>query len=61
MDNTIIRPFKDPFLKDGGLKILNGNLGKSVVKISSIDTSKFKISAQAMVFNNEKEVIEAFN
>ena len=61
LDNTIIRPFKDPFIKDGGLKILNGNLGKSVIKISSIDASKFKISAQAMVFNNEKEVKEAFN
>ena len=61
LDNSIIRPVNNPFRKNGGLKMLSGNIGKSVIKVSSIDESQCKISAQAMVFKNEQEVKEAFN
>ena len=48
-------------MDSGGIKVLNGNLGKAVIKISAVSENNFNISAEAMVFNSQEEVKKAFD
>ena len=50
-----------PFSRDGGLKVLNGNLGRSVIKISAVKPEHRLIEAPAVVFNHQEELIEAYH
>ena len=60
-DNKIIRKFSEPFENQGGVKLLQGNLGKAVVKISSVPDSERFIKAPAKVFQSQSEVKAAFS
>ena len=59
-DNKILKCVKNPHQKNGGLKILKGNIGKGVIKISAVDFKNQKIKAPAMVFNNQTDVKKAY-
>ena len=59
-DNKILKYIKKPHQKNGGLKILKGNIGKGVIKISAVDFENQKIKAPAMVFNNQTDVKKAY-
>ena len=59
-DDDILRPASRPHAKNGGLKMLSGNMGRAVIKISAVDESRHIISAPAAVFENEASVKEAF-
>ena len=59
-DNKILKYVKKPHQKNGGLKILKGNIGKGVIKISAVDFENLKIKAPAMVFNNQTDVKKAY-
>ena len=60
-DDNILRTVKDPHQKNGGLKILKGNLGKGVIKISAVKPEHYNITAPAMVFDNQEDVKIAYN
>ena len=60
-DDKILRSVKDPHQKNGGLKILKGNLGKGVIKISAVKPEHYRIVAPAMVFKNQEDVKEAYH
>ena len=60
-DGKILRSVKDPHQKNGGLKMLKGNLGKGVIKISAVKPEHYRIVAPAMVFNNQEDVKEAYH
>ena len=60
-DESILRSVGKPFMDSGGIKVLNGNLGKAVIKISAVSENNFNISAEAMVFNSQEEVKKAFD
>lgn len=57
---SIIRPATDPFSKDGGIKILTGNLGRSVIKTAAVAEEHFLIEAPAIVFDEQLDLIAAF-
>ena len=59
-DNSVIRRFNEPFESQGGVKLLRGNLGNAVVKISSVQESERSIEAPAKVFHSQSEVKAAF-
>ena len=59
-DNKILKYVKKPHQNNGGLKILKGNIGKGVIKISAVDFENQKIKAPAMVFNNQTDVKKAY-
>ena len=59
-DDTILRPVSNPFSADGGLRVLHGNLGRAVIKVSSVDPDRHVIEAPAMVFTDQHQVAEAF-
>lgn len=60
LDESVLRSCIDPFSSTGGLKILKGNLGRSVIKISAVAPEHHYVKAQAVVFEDQDDVIEAF-
>ena len=60
-DKNILRNVREPHQKNGGLKILQGNIGKGVIKISAVELHHQKIKASAMVFDNQNDVKTAYD
>ncbi|MBY6190545.1 phosphogluconate dehydratase [Microbulbifer agarilyticus] len=56
----IIRPANDPFSSHGGLQLLKGNLGNSVIKVSALKSPQLKVTAPAVVFNSQDDLLDAF-
>jgi len=57
----IVRPVNEPFSAHGGLTLLTGNLGRSVIKVSAVPHDRHVIEAPARVFNAQDELLRAFN
>ncbi len=60
-DESIVRPVEKPFNATGGLKLLEGNLGRSVIKVSSIPDDRHIVEAPARVFDSQEGLHAAFN
>jgi phosphogluconate dehydratase len=60
-DPEVIATAEKPFKADGGLKVMKGNLGVSVLKTSSLQAGSFVIKAPAVVFEDQHELDIAFN
>jgi phosphogluconate dehydratase len=60
-DDTIVRSAANPFSATGGLKLLQGNLGRSVIKVSSVPDDCHVIEAPARVFDSQGALLDAFN
>ena len=60
-DNSIVRSAANPFSASGGLKLLIGNLGRSVIKVSSVPDDRHVIEAPARVFDSQQGLLDAFN
>ena len=60
LDEAILKPVNTPHAATGGLKMLDGNLGRAVMKISAVDPSRHNITCPAAVFETEAEVKKAF-
>ncbi len=56
----ILAPVKDAFSKSGGLKLLSGNLGRSVIKISAVKPENRRVEAKARVFHSQQGLQDAF-
>lgn len=59
-NDKILRPASDPFQPTGGLKMLRGNLGGGVMKVSAVKPERLSIEAPARVFEDQEEVKAAF-
>ena len=59
-DDNLLKPVSDPFRKDGGLALLQGNLGRATMKVSAVDPERHTIEAPARVFTDQHSVAEAF-
>lgn len=57
---SIIRPAEEPFTADGGIKLLNGNLGRAVIKTAAVAQEHRVVEAPAIVFYEQTELIAAF-
>lgn len=60
-DETIVRTAAHPFNESGGLRLLKGNLGRSVIKISAVPEDRHIIEAPAIVFDAQEELLAAFD
>tara|TARA_R110000744_G_scaffold107699_2_gene204230 strand:- start:8623 stop:10470 length:1848 start_codon:yes stop_codon:yes gene_type:complete len=60
-DDEIIATVEKPFSSHGGLQVMKGNLGISVLKTSSLREGSFVIKAPAVVFEDQHELDIAFN
>ena len=59
-DDTILRPIETPFQINGGLTMLNGNLGRAVIKTSAVKEQHQIVEAPAIVFDDQDGLIKAF-
>ncbi|ODN71426.1 Phosphogluconate dehydratase [Methylobrevis pamukkalensis] len=59
-DESVLRPASAPFQASGGLKLLDGNIGRSVIKISAVKPDRHVIEAPAVVFHSQEEMQDAF-
>lgn len=57
---NIIRCADDPFLPHGGLRLLQGNLGRAICKTSALNIDQQHIKAPCAVFHSQQEVEHAF-
>jgi phosphogluconate dehydratase len=60
LDPAVLRPVTDPFSPDGGLRMLDGNLGRAVIKISAVAPERRYVRAPALIFHSQEEVEAAF-
>ena len=59
-DCSIVRPVAEPFSPTGGLKLLQGNLGRAVIKISAVPDDRHVVEAPARVFHSQDALHHAF-
>ena len=60
LNDKILRSANNPFNKTGGLKVLKGNIGTAVIKTSAVEAAHHKIEADAIVFDHQEDLIQAF-
>ena len=60
LNDSIIRAAANPFQATGGLKVLKGNIGISVIKTSAVDPIHYFVEADAIVFDDQDDLITAF-
>ncbi len=59
-NDKVISTVAKPFSPEGGLKLLTGNLGRAVMKVSAVDPENQVVEAPAMVFDSQEGLREAF-
>ena len=59
-DDKVLRPVSAPFSPTGGLKLLTGNLGRSVIKVSAVPEDRHVLRAPALVFDSQDALQAAF-
>ncbi len=59
-DDGVLRTATAPFSADGGLKLLQGNLGRSVIKVSAVKPEHRVVQAPAIVFHSQEAFMKAF-
>ncbi|TAM02896.1 MAG: phosphogluconate dehydratase [Paraburkholderia sp.] len=60
-DTAVLRPLAEPFQPDGGLRLMQGRLGRGVIKVSAVAPERRKVRAPAIVFDSQEAVQEAFD
>ena len=60
LNESIIRQVSNPFQLKSGLRMMSGNIGRAVMKISAIDSKQMIVQAEAIVFEEQDDLIKAF-
>jgi phosphogluconate dehydratase len=56
----MLSPVAAPFMADGGMRLVQGNLGRGTFKTSAVDPSRWTVEAPARVFETQEAVAQAF-
>jgi phosphogluconate dehydratase len=59
-DDTILRSVSNPFLPDGGMRLVQGNLGRGTFKTSAVERERWTIEAPCRIFDRQEDVAHAF-
>jgi phosphogluconate dehydratase len=59
-DPDMLRPASDPFQPDGGMRLVEGNLGRACFKTSAVTPERYTVEAPCRVFSDQDEVQAAF-
>jgi phosphogluconate dehydratase len=59
-DISVLRTAAEPFSADGGLRLLTGNLGRAVIKVSAVKQQHRIVEAPAIVFNSQEAFMDAY-
>jgi phosphogluconate dehydratase len=60
LDESILRPVARPFSAEGGLRVMQGNLGRGVMKVSAVAPEHRVVEAPARVFHDQQSLADAF-
>ncbi len=60
LDVEILAQTDQPFSAEGGLKLLTGNLGRAIIKVSAVKPQHRMVEAPALVFDGQSALLEAF-
>ena len=60
LDETILRPVARAFSAEGGLRVMEGNLGRGVMKVSAVALEHQIVEAPARVFQDQQQLADAF-
>jgi phosphogluconate dehydratase len=60
LDRDMLRPVSDPFDREGGMRLLKGNLGRAVIKTSAVKPQHRHVEAPAIVFEDQDDFLAAF-
>ena len=60
LDPDVLRPFDHPIASDGGLRVVSGVLGRGVIKVSAVKPEHRSVTAPALVFDTQDDLIDAF-
>src|SRR5699024_9420682 len=58
-DAKVLRGTDDPFAPDGGLRMLEGSLGRAVIMVSAVDPERHVVAAPARVFDGQAALQKA--
>jgi phosphogluconate dehydratase len=61
LDRDVLRGVDDPFDTTGGLRLMRGNLGRAIIKISAVAIAHRVVEAPARVFDEQDDVVASFN
>ncbi|MEO8444532.1 MAG: phosphogluconate dehydratase [Gammaproteobacteria bacterium] len=59
-DESVLRTAAAPFSRDGGMRLLRGNLGRSIMKVSAVKPENRVVEAPAVVFDDQDELLARF-
>ncbi len=59
-DHKVLAGWKKPFQLDGGLRVLSGDLGTAIIKVSSVKPEYWQIKAPVLVFNDQEDLQKSF-
>lgn len=59
-NDSVLRPADNAFNSESGLRILTGNLGTSVIKVSALKPEQYKVKAPCVVFQTQAQLKDAF-
>src|SRR6185436_12052478 len=59
-DESVLRPATQAFAPDGGIRVLDGALGRAVMKVSSVAPEHRVVTAPARIFDDQAQFLAAF-
>src|SRR5471030_774318 len=59
-DEAVLRKITAPFSPDGGTVLVQGNLGRAVMKVSAVKPEHQTVEAPALVFNSQEDFMDAY-
>ena len=59
-DDGVVRTASAPFSATGGLKLLDGNLGRAVIKVSAVPEDRHTVEAPCRIFTTQEAMLAAF-
>lgn len=60
LNDKVLSTASKPFDKESGLRVLNGNLGQSIIKVSALKPEQFALKAPCIIFDQQQQIKEAF-
>jgi phosphogluconate dehydratase len=60
LDSNVLRGVAEPFDREGGMRLVQGNLGRAIAKISAVAPAFRAIKAPAKIFDSQEALLEAF-
>ena len=59
-DDSMLRPVSNPFSLDGGMRLVQGNLGRATFKTSAVTPERWTIEAPVRIFSDQNDALAAF-